>query len=183
MDEVTGLITTACVFVSLVFMIRLRRSKLVYIPDFQRGIRYTGDGRCTVLSPGSYRSPIGGTPITTVDMRPRQFLVESLQFQDKLHANGVISIGGELLVRDSEVAESSFKNLMEDSSAVIRERLRSAVLNSIIDSSAEGRVKMAGAIAATLNRELQGRGVELQNLEITELWVQPTNHEASRHAN
>lgn len=183
LDEITGLITAVAVFASLAFMIRSRQSKLVYISDYMRGLRYRSDASCKVLGPGTYRSRNGGTPITLVDMRPRQFVLESIQFQDALRAIGVISIGAELLVREPDVAQSSFKVLMDDALSMIRETLRFAVVESIIDSSTEGRAKMEAALTAAFNRELQSRGVDVQNLEITELWIQTQNPQASTHAN
>lgn len=183
LEEATGLLTFVCVLAALIFMIRLRRSKIVYIADYQIGLRYLGDASCRVLPPGAYRSGAASPPITVVDMRPRQFLIERLEFQDRLQENCVVSLGGELTICDAESAVNSFKNLIEDTLPIVRERLRSAVSKSIIDSSAEGRAKMANLISADLNRELQVRGVELHNIEITELWIQPMRHPASAHAN
>lgn len=183
LEEATGLLTFVCVFAALIFMIRLRRSKLTYIADYQIGLRYLSDASCKVLPPGAYRTGANGPPITVVDKRPRQFLIERLEFQDRLQENCVISLGGELTIGNAELAVNSFKNLIEDALPVVRERLRSAVLNSIIDNSVEGRARMANTITADLNRDLQVRGVELQNIEITELWIQPLTHPASAHAN
>jgi hypothetical protein len=182
--EILGqLIFLVCLATMVVFGIRLRRSKLLYIVDYQVGLRPKSDGSSELLQPGAYRSSAGGTPISVVDLRPRQFILERLVFQDMLRASGVISVGGELVIRDPQLADIAFKNLLEDSLPIVRERLLHFAPRSIIDLSIEGRAKMAASITADLNREMQARGVGIEHLEITELWVQPAKYNLPSEAN
>ncbi|MFZ1937633.1 MAG: hypothetical protein WAU67_00920, partial [Terracidiphilus sp.] len=126
--------------------IRMRRSKQVYLVDYQAGLRFEGDASSIVLSPGAYRTSASGTPITVVDLRPYQFIVERLAFLDMLQENCVVSVGGELKVRNPQLAVNAFKNLVNDSLALVRENLRAAILRCIVDPSPEGKLKMATTI-------------------------------------
>lgn len=169
--------------VALIYTVRLRRTRSVYIADYQAGLRFREGQTCTILPPGSYRSSAASHPITVVDLRPYPFVIERQPFQDVLLANAVISVGGELVVRDPELAITSFKNLIDDPLAIVRENLRPAASRSIADPSVEGRAKLTAAIASELNRELAPRGVEVRNLEITELWAQLMKHSIPAEAN
>ena len=185
MDSETlgNLIFIACFAATLTLSVRMWRSKKIYLVDYQAGLRFRSDASSIVLPPGAYRAPPSATPITVVDLRPYQFVIERFAFHDLLHENCVISVGGELLVRDPQIAVNSFKNLFTDSLALVREHLRLAVLSCIVDPSPEGKLKMATTISAELNHELQNRGVGINNLEVTELWIQALTHTASAEAN
>jgi hypothetical protein len=159
-----------------VFWVRLRRTKLVYITDFQVGIRFYGSDSCKILPPGGYRSSAQHNPITVVDMRPYPFVLERLMLQDVLHSNTVISIGGEIVVRDPRLAVTTLKNLVDDTLLVIRENLRVTISHLIIATSSEERDNLTASIADELDRELQSRGVRVQNIEITELWAWQMRH-------
>jgi hypothetical protein len=182
-DLLGSIIFIACFAATFAFAVRMRRSKQVYLVDYQAGLRFQSDASSIVLPPGAYRTPATATPITVVDMRPYQFVVERFAFHDQLHDSCVISVGGELLVRDPQVAVNSFKNLLNDSLALVREHLRLAVLSCIVDPSPEGKLKMAATITAALNHELENRGVGIDNLEVIELWIQALTHNASGEAN
>ncbi len=182
-EIVLQIIFFACLVTVVVFGIRLRRSKLLYIVDYQVGLRLKRDGSSAILPPGAYRSSAGATPVNIVDLRPRQFILERLVFQDMLQANAVISVGGELVIRDPQRAVVAFKNVVDDSLPIIRERLLHIVPRSIIDRSVEGRAKMAASITADLNRELQSRGLGIEQLEITELWMQAVMYNMPAEAN
>jgi hypothetical protein len=162
-----------CIAVAFFYVIRLRRTKSVYVADFQAGLRFRGGRGCTILRPGSYRSSRSSDPITLVDLRPYPFLVERLMFKDALRTHAVISVAGDFTVRNPELAFTSFKNLFDDSLSVIRQNLLPAASRLIADPSADGLAKMTVAITSELNRELNTRGVEIQSLEITELYVRP----------
>jgi hypothetical protein len=172
-----------CLATAVVFAVRLRQSKLHYIADYQVGLRPKSDGSSATLPPGVYRSRAAGTPITVVDMRPRQFILERLAFHDIVQANSVISVGGELVIRDPQHAVNAFKNLVEDSLTIIRERLLHTVSRYIVDPSIEGRAKIAATIITELDPELESRGVGIEHFEITELWVQAVKHNISPDAN
>ena len=172
-----------CLVVTVVFTVRLRRTKLVYILDYQTGLRYRDGVPCSVLPPGSYLTSASQDPITVVDMRPHHFIFERMVYQDVQHANSVMSVGGELLVRNPQLAVSTLKNLVADSLTIVREGLRLAASRSIVDPSPEGRTKLALTLIYELNRELETRGVEVRNLEITELWARPIKHSIPAEAN
>jgi protein required for attachment to host cells len=95
----------------------------------------------------------------------------------------VISIGGEIVVCDPQLAVSKLKDLMNDSVSLVREGLRRTASQSMVDPSDEGRKRLAEVVTAELNRELHPRGVEIRNLEITELWAQPVKHAIPSEAN
>jgi|SRR5579863_9554189 len=165
---------TALFFVGVfVTMFYLRRTKAVQVMDFQTGLRFRKGESYTSLPPGSYRTGPGLGPISVVDLRPHQFIVERVNFRDAVLANAIISVGGEIVVSDPQAAMNTFKNLVEDSVAIVREGLGLAASHAIVDPSQEGKEKLAAMITSEINRELQTRGVMIRNLEITELWARP----------
>lgn len=171
-------------FLSGVFLaVYIRRTKTVHVFDFQVGLRFKQGNSYETLSRGSYRTNSARTPITVVDVRPRQFLIERVYFQDALLANAVISVGGEFLVSDPEVANNTLKNLYDDSLARMREHLCPAARRGVIDPSPEGRENLARSITSEMNSVLQTSGIMLRNLEITELWVQHPEIPAQTMAN
>lgn len=178
-----AIFSVACLVITIIITLRLRRTRVIFITDYQSGVRFRTSGRCEVLPAGSYFSAPNQEPITVVDMRPYPLILERVNCQDMLHANFVISIGAELVVRDPERAVSSSKAYIDDAVGVVRERLSLAGSRSIADPSAEGRARMAADIAAELNRALESRGIEIRRLEITELWAQPLRQSIATGAN
>jgi len=171
-------------FLSGVFLAAyIRRTKVVHVTDFQTGLRFKKGESYELLPQGSYRTSTGRAPITVVDMRPRQFIIERIIFQDALLANSVISIGAELLVSDPEVANNKLKNLFDDSLVIVREHLCPAATRSVIDPSPKGKEKLATTITSEINSALQSSGMMIRNLEITELWVQHPELTAQTTAN
>jgi TRAP-type C4-dicarboxylate transport system substrate-binding protein len=88
----------------------------------------------------------------------------------------VISLGGELCVSDGQMAVIAFKNIVEDSLAIVREAARAVVSSAVVESGPEGRTSLTRTLNDEFNRELSSRGVEVRNLEITELWAQPLKY-------
>jgi hypothetical protein len=105
-------------------------------------------------------------------MRPYQFLLERLVFQDALRVNAVISLSGQVAVRDPQVAVSMIKNLAEDPVTFAREGLRQMVSRVVVDPNQQERMRLAEKMKSDLNRELEPKGLVLQDLEITELWAE-----------
>jgi hypothetical protein len=182
-EEALSAITGISVIISAIFWLRLRQTKLVYVTDFQVGLRFLGSGSCRVLPPGGYRSKAQQNLITVVDKRPYLFAVERQMLQDALRSNAVISIAGEIVVVDPELSVTAMKNLEDDSLLIIRENLRLTIAHSIVDASSEGRAHLATNLLAELNRALQSSGVKVQNIEITELWAESIEHIALAGAN
>lgn len=142
----------------------------LFIPDYQRAVRFVDGASASVLGPGSYDPPGKHEQVTVVDMRPQPIVVERVMYQDLVQSPSVISIGAELVVSEPIEAITKLKNLVNDAIAMIRDQLRIIVSRRIADSSPEGRSKLASEIATSLNSELRKFGVQLQNVEVTELW-------------
>jgi hypothetical protein len=178
-----AIFSVACLVITIIITIRLRRTRAIFITDYQAGVRFRAGGQGEVLPAGSYFSTPGQDFITVVDTRPYPMLLERVNCQDMLHANFLISIGAELVVRDPRLAVSSSKAYIDDAMGVVRERLSLAGSRSIVDPSSEGRVRMAAEISSELNRALETRGLEIRKLEITELWAQPLRQSIATGAN
>lgn len=164
-----------CLAATVIFTVRMRQKKAVHIYDYQTGVRFNG-ARCSILPPGVHFSNASSDPITVVDMRPHQFIIERQLYKDALLSSFVISLGGKLQVCDAQLAVTTLKNFVDDSLVIIQEGLRLAASHSIVDSGDEGRAKLASSFTSELNDELQTRGAEVQEIEITELWIQQVKH-------
>jgi hypothetical protein len=178
-----AMFSIGCFVGTIWFMNRLRRMKVVYVMDFQAGVKFIDSGSSKILPPGAYRSSDGGSSILVIDMRPHQFVVERLPYKNALLADSVISVGGELMVSDPQLAVSKLKNFLDDSLPSIREGIHFASSRSLVDASVESRMALAGLILAEVNRRLEANGVQIQNLEITELWAQPAGTDLASVAN
>lgn len=178
-----GAFSIVCFLVAVLTAVYLRGTKILQITDYQVGLRFRKGDTYTVLSPGCYRTGAGLSPITVVDLRPRQFILERITFQDALRAPSIISVGGELMIGDPQTAINSLKNLLDDSLPIIRDQLGPAVSRSVVSATDESRKVLARAITSEINRALQPFGVLIRNLEITELWTKPVKYAISSEAN
>jgi hypothetical protein len=165
----------ALAFLAAVIAIRstrlfVKKSARVFVPDYQRGVRFVDGVFREVMGPGSYNAASANEQITIVDMRPQPIVVERILYQDALQTPSVISIGAELSVADPYQATTKLKNLINDSSAIVRDALRGVVSKRIADISPEVRSKTATDIAAVLNEDLRKCGMQVTNVEITEFW-------------
>jgi hypothetical protein len=181
-DTVGALVFVAAVVALYLLIRRLRRTKRIFIPDFQRGVRFVNGVFRGVLGPGSYRSYPGRDQINLVDMRPNPFLEERLQFEDALQSPSIMSIGAELTVSDPHLAYTKLQDPVDDSIPMAREVIESFAAKNIADTSAAARVKTAEEITEAVNSELSQFGVRISNLEITELWSRPLQ-QGARGAN
>lgn len=170
-DVLGAILSFGCLTATVILMIRLRQKKAVHILDYQAGVRFNGADPST-LKPGVYFTNPGSDPITVVDMRPYQFVLERQVYKDALHSSFVMSLGGEVQVSDPQLAVTGFKNLVRDSLAVVYENVRSAASRSIAHPGVEARGRIAATLEAELNRELEARGIKVRGIEITELWIQ-----------
>jgi SPFH domain / Band 7 family len=162
---------------------RLRRTKYVFVSDYQRGVRFVGGVFRDVVRPGSYRIYSPNEQITVVDTRPHPFVIERLLYQDALQNPSVISIGAELLISDPYLSLTKLQDAVNDSVPVVREVLRSLVARSIADASAGSRTKMGEEIAKAVDNELRQSGMRISNVEITELWCRPLQQSGVLGAN
>jgi hypothetical protein len=172
-----ALFTIACIAVTVIVTARLRQRKLVFITDFQKGLRFRNGTGCTILPAGRYLVRESHDQITVVDMRPRQFIFERMPYRDALLVNFLMSVGGEILISDPQLAVTTLKELENDSRNIVREGLRLAASRAIIDADYEGRQKLAANITSSLNVAILSNGLEVRNLEITELWVPAIKHD------
>jgi hypothetical protein len=106
-EAILGTLSTACFLISVFTALYLRRTKIVHITDLQVGLRFRRDGSYSVLSAGCCRTGAGLSPITVIDMRPRQFILERMTFRDALRAPSIISVAGELVISDPQTATNS----------------------------------------------------------------------------
>ena len=183
LNALVGVFSLACLLGTILFLNRLRRKKLVYITDFQIGVKFGDSGACEVLPAGAYRSNDGGSSIMIVDMRPYPFLFERMPFKNVLLADSLISVGGELAVQDPQLAVTKLKKIFEDSLPIIREGVLVTCSRMIADSTSAGRTSLAEAISADLNGTLGSSGIRVQNIEITELWVRQVDTHMAAAAN
>src|SRR5690242_16436158 len=102
-DVFGALLSVACLVITVIITVRMRRMKAVHIFEYQAGVRFHGE-RCSILPPGVYFTAPSSDPITVVDMRPRQFIVERQLFKDALLSSFVVSVGGEFQVCDAQLA-------------------------------------------------------------------------------
>jgi hypothetical protein len=171
-----SVLSSLCLVGTVILLTRLRRKKLVYLLDYQAGLLFQEGTSARILSPGGHLAGVTQAPINVIDLRSNLFLLERINFRDRQQANCVLSVAGELLVSDPSLALSSLKNLVDDSLTIVRDSMRVAISRSIVDASREGRVKLADAVLSEVNRQLEMRGVKIQNLELTELWAQPMQY-------
>jgi hypothetical protein len=174
-DNIWPVVFLGAVIASLTLRISARKNKRIYIPDYQRAVRFVDGSFVDVLGPGSYQPDGKREQITVVDMRPQPIVLERVFYQDATQAPSVISIGAELVIADPCQAITKLKNLANDSIAIIRDELRITVSKRIADVAAEARGKMGTDIAESLNTQLIKFGVQVKNVEVTELWSRPVN--------
>jgi hypothetical protein len=163
-------------FVAISFLLSrwLRKTRLVYITDFQAGLRYKDGVDCIVLFPGTYRERTEKAPITVVDKRPTHFLVERIFYQDALQSPSVISFAGAVRIIDPALAINASKEPINAAMARIREELKLAAPHSLPNSTPSGRELLAKTIQDEINEKLQAAGIEVCGLEVTETWSRPT---------
>ena len=182
-ESLWSLLPLFCLVASIVLVVRQRRNKLVHIFDYQAGLLFRDGTACRVLPPGVYRSSSQRSPISVVDRRPYQFVIERLMFRDVSLASAVISVAGEIAVFDPELSVTATKKWTDDSLADIQVGLPRAAARLIVDVSPEGKENLAASITTELNCELKARGVEIRSLAITELWSRPITYALSAEAN
>jgi hypothetical protein len=142
----------------------------ILITDYQRGVRFVQGSFHDLLGPGSYVSNPKREPVTIVDIRPQPILLERLQFQDAVLAPSVISIGALLTVADPALAVTKLKNPLAEAMTIVRDALRVALSKTVADPRTVARTKTASDIELAINADLAKVGMQVANLEITELW-------------
>jgi hypothetical protein len=169
-DNIWPVLFLGAVLVMLAQRIFARRKQNIFVPDYQRAVKFVDGTFGSVLEPGSYEPAGKHEQITVVDMRPQPIVVERVIYQDAVQAPSVISIAAELVISDPFEAITKLKNLTNDSIAIVRGQLRNMVSRRIADPARETRTKLATDIMAGLNRVLRKFGVQVQKVEVTELW-------------
>src|SRR5579871_5590635 len=163
-DTLWSVVFLSAVVVILAQRISGRKKPKIFIPDYQRGVKFVDGTFGSILEPGSYEPASKHQQITIIDMRPQPLVVERVIYQDAIQAPSVISIAAELVIADPFQAITKLKNLVNDSIAIIRDQLRSTVSKRIADTAPESRTKLASDITSALNNNLHQFGVQVQNV-------------------
>jgi len=182
-DNLWSVVFLGAVLMIIALRLVARKKPSLFVPDYQRAVKFVDGAFKNVLDPGSYGPPGKNEQITVVDLRPQPIVVERVMFQDAIQASSVISIGAELMISDPADAVTKLKNLLNDSIAIIRDQLRSTMSKRIADWDPATRAKLASDITLSLNSDLRKFGVQLQNVEITELWSRTIKPTATMGAN
>jgi hypothetical protein len=172
-DFITGLLFIAELIAVYILVRRIARLRRILITDYQRGVRFVHGAFTDVLGPGTYRLVTRSRQIDVVDLRPRQFVMECINYRDALRNDSFISIGGELVVSDPYLSATRLKDQFGDSLPIVRDTLRTVASRGLGDPSPEAREKTAQEITSAANTELLRSGMKLENLEITEMWSRP----------
>jgi uncharacterized membrane protein YqiK len=145
-------------------------SGLVFITDYQRGLRFVQGSFREVLGPGSHQSNPRQEQLTVVDMRPVPIVVERILYQDAVLAPSVVSIGAQLDVTDPLQASTKLKNQLTDSMAIVRDGVRRTMSKAAGGITPADRSKIASEIEHAVNGDLEKVGMRISQLEITEFW-------------
>ena len=169
---ISPLVTFAAVVAAIFLSRRIRRRTRVVITDYRRGVRFVGGVFSGILEAGSHTFDNRKEQITVVDMRPQPILIERLAFQDALNHQGLISIGAELVVRDPQLAASTLRDQVKDAYILARNSIRTAMSQQIV--SGTGDLKgVTGTITNAARSELLKVGMDIADVDVTELWVSP----------
>jgi hypothetical protein len=164
-------------------MIRLRKTKRVFITDYQRGVLYRKGTFAGILGPCSRSIYTPRDQVLIVDMRPVHIVIESVIYTDALHNPSVISIGAELTISDPYLASCSLKSPVNDSVVALRDVLHGFVSKTVIDTSVDARQNIVRDLEAAGNSQLVTVGMQLSNLEITEAWSRVVSPNSAAGAN
>jgi hypothetical protein len=89
-EDIWALIFWAGIGALFVARSRLRRTKRVFITDYQCGVRFVKGSFVDVLGPGIHQIYSDRQQITIIDTRPLPIVVERIFYQDILQAPSVI---------------------------------------------------------------------------------------------
>jgi hypothetical protein len=145
-------------------------SGLVFIADYQRGLRFVQGSFREVLGPGSHQSNAKQEQLTVIDMRPVPIVVERILYQDAVLAPSVVSVGAQLNVADPLQASTKLKNQLADSMAIVRDGVRRTMSKAVGGVTPSDRPRIASEIEHAVNIDLEKVGMRVSQLEITELW-------------
>jgi hypothetical protein len=172
LNTVAMIVYPALIVAILVLGRRASQRKRIVITDFRRGVHFIGGVFAGVLDAGSYSFNPRKEQITIVDMRPQPVLIERLGFQDALSRQGVISIGTDLLVRDPQLASTALRDQVKDAYILARDAVRTAMSKQILPDAGDG-ADLPQTLAAAMRAELGKVGMDISDIEITELWSGP----------
>jgi hypothetical protein len=171
--NISPIITFASVIAALFLSRRFRGRTRVLIPDYRRGVRFVGGVFSDVLDAGSYSFDGRKEQVTIVDMRPQPILIERLPFQDALNHQGVISVGAELVVSDPQLAASALRDQVKDAYILARNSIRAAISQQIVTGTGDLN-GVTAPITSAVRSELRRVGMDIANVDVTELWLSPS---------
>jgi hypothetical protein len=172
LNAVAAIIWPLSIVAVIVLGRRATLRKRIVITDFRRGVRFVGGVFSGVLDAGSYTFNPRKEQITIVDMRPQPILIERLGFQDALSHQGVISVGTDLLVRDPQLAANALRDQVKDAYILARDVVRTAMSKQIIPDNSDV-AGLTQTLNAAIRVELGKVGMDISDIEITELWSSP----------
>jgi hypothetical protein len=152
---------------------RLREIKRVYVPDFQRGLRFVNGAYVNMLGPGSYQIAATREHIEIVDMRPQPVILERTFYRDAWNNTALVSVGADILVSNPHLAGTALKDQINDSLPIARDAVRSALSRGTASDDLDFRTRAVADITQAVNEELDRVGMKIENVEIVEFWLRP----------
>lgn len=168
-NTVASIVAPLTAIAAFVLSRRAAQRKRIVITDFRSGVRFVGGVFSDVLEAGNYSFDPRKEQITIVDMRPQPILIERLGFQDALKTPGVISLGADLLVRDPQLAAGALRDQVKDAYILARDAVRTSMSKQITPSAAD-TAGLVQTLTTTLRAELGKVGMDISDIEVTELW-------------
>jgi SPFH domain / Band 7 family len=170
---------TFAVSAVLIAILRLRKVQTVFVPDYQRGLRFVKGAYVDEVGPGSYRIAGTNQHIEVVDMRPQSVILDRTFYRDAWNNTALISVSADLLVADARRATTALKDQINDSMPLARNALRTALSRSTASEDPSYRTQAAADITQAVNAELDAVGMKVQNVEVVEFWLRPMSGETT----
>ncbi len=124
------------------------------------------------MEPGAYDIYTPKEQVIVLDLRPQPIVIERLLYRDALQSPSIISIGTELKVAVPSTVCIALKDQVNESVAIVRDALRATISKTIAETASEARKRTARDIETDANTALSKVGMQISQVEITELWSQ-----------
>jgi SPFH domain / Band 7 family len=162
--------------IAVIIGFRLRSSyRRVIVLDYQQGVKFKNGIISEVLAAGIYKIHAKRDRIEIVDMRPQPFLFEAVSCLDALKHAVVISVTAEVVVEDAKKAFANTREQSDDIVARIPQVIREVTARTIVQESSEAEfAQRRQSLIEELQKTFSPMGFAVTNLELTELWAEPT---------